>query len=103
MGERRETPEGRGKGPKTHVDNTRAMLNDLTRGQRDMMNAIPQMAISAQMLHHSMSTIGANTAGGASGSGGHQGGGPSVSNGSQGGASPHPSPVQAYTSSGRIR
>jgi hypothetical protein len=35
-----------------------------------MMNAIQQMAISAKMLHDSMSTIGANAAGGPSGSGG---------------------------------
>jgi hypothetical protein len=32
MGDRHETPEGRGKGPETHVDNTQAMLNDLARG-----------------------------------------------------------------------
>jgi hypothetical protein len=102
MGDRRETPEGRGKGPETHIDSTQAMLNDLARGQRDMMNTIQQMNLSAQMLHHSMSTIGANVAGGPSGSGGHQGGGASGSSGSQGGASPNPSPVRAYTSSGRI-
>jgi hypothetical protein len=46
--------------------------------------------------------MGANAAGGASGSGGHQGGGASGSNGSQGGASGHPLPICAYTSSGRI-
>jgi hypothetical protein len=38
------------------------------------MNAIAQMAISTHMIHHSVGTIGANLAGGASGSGGHQGG-----------------------------
>jgi hypothetical protein len=27
-----------GKGPETHVDSTEAMLNDLARGQRDMLN-----------------------------------------------------------------
>jgi hypothetical protein len=102
MGDNCETPKGRGKGPKTHVDSTQAMLNGLARGQRDRMNAIQQMAISAHMLHHNMSTIGANAAGGPSGSGGHQGGGASGSSGSQGGASPNPSPVQAYTSFGRI-
>jgi hypothetical protein len=102
VGDMRETPESGGKGPETHVDSTQAMLNDLARGQRDMNNAIQQMAISTQMIHHSMSIIGANAARGASGSGGHQGGGASGSSGSQGGASPHPSPVRAYTSSGRI-
>jgi hypothetical protein len=102
MGDRRETPEGRVKGPETHVDSTQAMLNDLARGQRDMMNAMQQMAINTHMIHHSMSTISANAAGGASGSRGYQGGGASGSSGSQGGASPHPSPVRAYTLSGRI-
>jgi hypothetical protein len=102
MGDRRETPEGRGKGPETHSDSTQAILNDLARGQRDMMNAIAQMAINTQMIQHSVSTMGANAAGGASGSGGHQGGGASGSSGSQGGASGHPSPIRAYTSSGRI-
>jgi hypothetical protein len=32
MGDRRETPEGRGKGPETHIDSTHAMLNDRARG-----------------------------------------------------------------------
>jgi hypothetical protein len=50
MGDRREKPEGRVEGPKTHSDNTQAILNDLDRGQRDMMNAIAQMAISTQMI-----------------------------------------------------
>jgi hypothetical protein len=67
-----------------------------------MMNAIVQMAISTQMIHHSMSTIGTNAAGGAIGLGVHQGGGASGSNGSQGEASARPSPIRAYTSSGRI-
>jgi hypothetical protein len=67
-----------------------------------MMNAITQMAISTKMIHHSVSTIGANVVGGASGLGGHQGGRASGSSGSQGGASAHPSPIRAYTSSGRI-
>ena len=93
MGDRRETPKGRGKGPETRFDSTQAMLNDLARGQRDMMHAIQKMAINTQMIHHSVSTIGANAAVEASGSGGHQGGGASGSSGSQGGASPHPSPV----------
>jgi hypothetical protein len=96
MGDRRETPEGRGNGPKTQPDSTQAILNDLARGQQDMMNAIAQMDISTQMIHRSVSTIGANAAGGASGSGGHQGGGASGSSGSQGGASAHPSPIRAY-------
>jgi hypothetical protein len=87
VGDRRETPEGRGKGPKTQLDSTQAILNDLARGQRDMMNATAQMAINTQMIHHSVSTIGANPAGGASGSRGHGGGGVSGSSGSQGGAS----------------
>jgi hypothetical protein len=82
MGDRRETPEGRGKGPEIHLDSTQAMLSDLARGQRDLLTAIQQMNLSAQMLQHSMSTIGANAAGGPSGSGGHQGGGASGSSGS---------------------
>jgi hypothetical protein len=68
MGDRRETPEGRGKGPKTHIDSIQATLNDLDRGQRDILTSIQQMKISAQMLHLSMSIIGANAAGGQSGS-----------------------------------
>jgi hypothetical protein len=40
MGDRRETPDGRGKGPETHSNSTQAILNDLARGQRVMMNAI---------------------------------------------------------------
>jgi hypothetical protein len=71
MGDRRETPEGREKGPETHVDSMQAMLNDLARGERDMMNSIQRMAISTQIIHHSVSTISANAIGGASGSGGH--------------------------------
>jgi hypothetical protein len=47
-----------------------------------MMNAIAQMAISTKMIQHIVSTMGAKTAGGASGSGGHWGGGSSGSNGS---------------------
>jgi hypothetical protein len=70
------------KDPERHVDNIQAVLNDIARGQRDMMNAIQQMAIGAQILHHSMSTIGANAAGGPSGSRRHQGGGANVSSGS---------------------
>jgi hypothetical protein len=66
-----------------------------------MMNTIAQIAISKQMIHHSVSTIGANVVGGASGSRGHQGGEASGSSGSQGGASAHPSPIHAYISSGR--
>jgi hypothetical protein len=60
------------------------------------------MNISAHMLHHSMSTIGANAAGGPSGLGGHQRGGASGYSGSRGGVSSNPSIVQYYTSSGRI-
>jgi hypothetical protein len=82
MGDRWETPEGRGKGLETHSNITQAILNDLVRGQRDMMNAIAQLAINTQMIQHSVSTMGANAAGGASGSGGHQGGGASGSSGS---------------------
>jgi hypothetical protein len=44
-----------------------------------------------------MRIIGANVAGGASGSGGHQGGGASGSSGSQGGASTHLSPAYEPT------
>jgi hypothetical protein len=102
MSDKRETPEGRGEGPETHYDSTKANLNDLARGQRDMMNAISQMAISTQMIQHSVSTMGVNAARGANGSRRHQGGGASGSGGSQGGASGHPSPIRAYTSSGRI-
>jgi hypothetical protein len=102
IGDRRETPEGRGKGLETHIDSTQTMFNDLARGQRALLNTIQQMNISAQMPHHSMSTIGTNVARGPCGSGGHQGGGASGSNVSQGGASPNPSPVRAYTSSRRI-
>jgi hypothetical protein len=54
------------------------------------------------MIHHSVSTIGANAARGVSGSGGHQGGGAGGSSGFQGKVSAHPSPIQAYTFSGRI-
>jgi hypothetical protein len=67
-----------------------------------MMNAIAQMAINTEMIQHSVSTMGANATGGASGSGGHQGGGANGSSGSQGGVSGHPSPICTYTSSGRI-
>jgi hypothetical protein len=102
MGDRWETPEGRGKGLETHSDNMQAILNDLARGQRDMMNTIAQMAISTQMIQHNVSTMGANVVGGASGLEGHQEGGASGSNGSQGGASGHPSPISAYTSFRRI-
>jgi hypothetical protein len=102
MGDRRETPEGRGKGLETHLDSMQAMLSDLARGQRDMLTTIHQMNLSAQMLEHSMSTISANAAGGPSGSGGHQGGGANGSSGSHGGAITNPSPARAYTSSGRI-
>jgi hypothetical protein len=66
MGDRHETPEGKGKGPKTLYDSTQAILNDVARGQRDMMNAITQMAISTEMIQNSVGTIGANVAGGAS-------------------------------------
>jgi hypothetical protein len=54
------------------------------------------------MIQHSVSTMGANTAGGVSGLGGHQRGGASGSNGSQGVASGHPSPIHTYTSFERI-
>jgi hypothetical protein len=81
MCDRRETPEGRGKDPETHPDSTQAILNDLERGKQNIMNAIAQMAISTQMIQHSVST---NSIGGVSGSGGHQGGGASRSSGSQG-------------------
>jgi hypothetical protein len=46
MGDRHETPEDKGKGPERPHDSTQAILNDLSRGQRDMMNAIAQMAIN---------------------------------------------------------
>jgi hypothetical protein len=57
-----------GKGPEIHFDSMQAMLNDLTRGQIDLLIAVQQLNLSAQMLQHSMSTIGANAAGGPSGS-----------------------------------
>jgi hypothetical protein len=50
MGDRNDFQEGSGKGPEIPYDSTKAILNDLTRGQRDMMNAIAQMAISSQMI-----------------------------------------------------
>jgi hypothetical protein len=53
------------------------------------------MAIDTQMIQHNVSSMGANAAGGASGSGGHEGGGSSGSIRSQGGASGHPSPIHA--------
>ena len=40
MGDRQETPEGRGKGPETHPNSMQTILNDIARGQQDMMNAI---------------------------------------------------------------
>ena len=40
MNDRRETPEGRGKGPEIHLDNMQAMLRDLARGQRDLLTTI---------------------------------------------------------------
>jgi hypothetical protein len=40
MGDRRETSKDKAKGPETHVDSTQTMLNDLARGERDMMNTI---------------------------------------------------------------
>jgi hypothetical protein len=67
-----------------------------------MMNAIAQMAISTQMIQHSVITMGANATRGMSGSRGHQGGGASGSSGSRGRESGHPSPICTYTSSGRI-
>jgi hypothetical protein len=83
LGDRRETPKGKGKGPKTQHDSMQGILNDLARGRRDMMNVIAQMAINTEMIQHSVSTVGANAAGGASGSERHQGGGASGSSGSQ--------------------
>jgi hypothetical protein len=57
-------------------------LNDIARGQRDMINVIAQMAINTHMIHHNVSTIGANAAREEIGSEGHQGGGASGSSGS---------------------
>ena len=71
MGDRHDTPKGKGKGFETQHDSTQAILNDLARGQWYMMNAIAQMAINTHMIHHSVSTMGANVVGEASGSGGH--------------------------------
>jgi hypothetical protein len=98
----RTFPEGRGKGPEIPYDSTKDIMNDLARGQRDMMNAIAQMAISSQMIHNSLGTIGANLAGGVSGSKGHQGGGASGSSGNQARLSGHQSPTRTYTSTGKI-
>jgi hypothetical protein len=67
-----------------------------------MMNAITQMEISSQMIQNSLGTIGANLAGGASGSMGHQVGGASGSSGNQAGSSGHQSPTRTYTSAGKI-
>jgi hypothetical protein len=90
MGDRRETSEGRGKGPKIHPDSTQTILNDLAGGKRDMMNSIAQIDINTQMIQHSLNTIGANAIKGTSVSREHQGGGASGSSGSQGGVSGHP-------------
>jgi hypothetical protein len=40
MGDRHETPEGRGKGLKIHFDSMQAMLNDLAREHRDLLTSI---------------------------------------------------------------
>jgi hypothetical protein len=40
MGDRRDTPKGRGKGPEIHLGSMQAMLSDLTRGQRYLLTAI---------------------------------------------------------------
>jgi hypothetical protein len=42
----REIPKGREKGPETQLDSMQDILNDLARGQRDMMNSIAKIAIS---------------------------------------------------------
>jgi hypothetical protein len=54
-----------------------------------MMNTITQMAIGTQLIQNSVGTIGANIAGGASGSMGHHEGGASGSSGNLTGSSGH--------------
>jgi hypothetical protein len=68
MGDRHDILEGKGKGLEATYDSTQAMSNDLARGQRDMMHAITQMAISTQLIQNSIGTTSATIAGGASGS-----------------------------------
>jgi hypothetical protein len=102
MGDRHDIPEGKGKGPETPYDSTQAMLNDLARGQRDMMNVITQMAINTQLIYNSMGTMGANMASGASCSMGHHGGGASGSNGNPTRSSGHETPTQTYILAGKI-
>jgi hypothetical protein len=93
MGDKHDIPKGKGKGPEAPYDSTQAMLNDLARGQRDMMHVITQMAIRTQLIQNSMSTTGANIAGGASGSMEHHGGG---SSGNPVGSSGHQTPTHTY-------
>jgi hypothetical protein len=78
------------------------MLNDLTRGKGDMMNAITQMEISTQLIQNIVGMIGTNIAGGASGSMGHHGGGVSGSSGNTIGLSGHQALTHTYISVGKI-
>jgi len=50
MGEKIDSPEGSGKGLEIPYESTKSILNDLTRGQWDMMNAIEQIAINSHMI-----------------------------------------------------
>jgi hypothetical protein len=90
MGDRHEHLEDRGKGQAPPLDNTLRILNDLSRGQDVMMQAIAQMAASTQEIQSSMGNIGASGAGGVSGS-----------SGNATGASDSQSPTRTYTTSTR--
>jgi hypothetical protein len=52
-------------------NSTQDIVNDLSRGQRDNMNTMAQMAINTHMVQNSVETMGGNVVGGASGLGGH--------------------------------
>jgi hypothetical protein len=102
MGPGEDYPEGSGGGSEQPFDSTRAMLNDLARGQQEMRNAIAQMVLNSQIIQNNLSTIGASIVGGAVGHTGHQGGGASGSSGNVAGTSGQMTPTRTYTSAGRI-
>jgi hypothetical protein len=98
----RTTRRAVGAGSEPPFDSTRAMLNDLARGQQEMRNSIAQMALNSQIIQNNLSTIGASIVGGAVGHTGHQGGGASGSSGNVAGTSGQMTPTHTYTSAGRI-
>jgi hypothetical protein len=57
------TTQGSGGGSEPPFDSTRAILNDLARGQQEMRNAITQMALNSQIIQNNLSMIGASIAG----------------------------------------